>query len=470
MVTRVADAASNENIVRILLQTQARLKDRELQVASGKVAQTYTGLAQESERLVNLENQRDILDRFVRNNDTVELRLSLVAESLETIQGVVKDFRTNLSTYRSGVLDDQTAVEIVQKQAYDALKNIEAFLNNTNVDGTFLFSGSRGTTESVDLGLGVSLDEFQASNDGNLLAVATTRDAHLAEFSISKDTININKLFLDTSKFLIFRQDDDGDTTTAGDSTIEATSALFAGITEGTRINVTGTTSNNGVHTVKSVSSDGTKITIVNEMLTDETVGNGVFTLADATTLKSADTGFVTFNRTANTITAATANAFANVKVGQVITVAGTAENNNTYTVTANSGTPLTATVLGNQANAGGSGVVGSGRASATGLPIGLSGFFFNPQAFTTPAPGALGNAARNTIPGPRRLALNLSLGRSFRLDDARRSVEFRVEANNVTNTVSFTRLGTTVNSSNYGLASGAAAMRRITANLRFRF
>ena len=280
MVTRVADAASNTNIVTILLQTQARLKDLELQVASGKASQNYTGIAQESERLVNLENQRDILERFVQNNTHVELRLNLVAASIDSIQGEIKDFRTNLSTYRSGNLPDKDAVETVQKQAYNALKNIEAFLNNTNVDGTHLFSGSRATTASVDLGLGVSLDEFQANNDGDLQAVATTRDAHLAEFSITKDTININKNFIDTSKYLIFRQDDDGVTTTAGDSTIEATSALFTGIKAGSRINLTGTTSNNGIHTVKSVSTDGTKITIVNKMLTDEATSGGVFTLA----------------------------------------------------------------------------------------------------------------------------------------------------------------------------------------------
>jgi hypothetical protein len=342
MVTRVADAASNENIVSLLLQTQANLKERELQVSSGKASQDYTGVAQDSERLVNLENQRDIMERFTKNNETIELRLNLVADSLDTIQGEIKDFRNYVSTYRSGVLTDQAAVETVQKHAYDALKNIEAFLNNTNVDSSFLFSGSRSTSQPVDLELGVSLDAFQAANDGNLLAVATTRDAHLAEFSISSDTININKNFIDTSKYLIFRQDDDGDTTTAGDSTIEATSAMFTGITAGTRINVTGTTSNNGVHTVESVSSDGTKITIVNEMLTDETVGSGVFTLADATTLQAAETGSVTYNRAANTITAGTANAFANVIVGEVITVAGTAQNNGTYTVTANSGTALT--------------------------------------------------------------------------------------------------------------------------------
>ncbi len=89
MVTRVADAASNENIVNLLLQTQARLKDREVQVASGKVAQNYTGVAVQSERLVNLENQRDILERFAQNNENVELRLNLVANTLDTIQGLI---------------------------------------------------------------------------------------------------------------------------------------------------------------------------------------------------------------------------------------------------------------------------------------------------------------------------------------------------------------------------------------------
>jgi len=342
MVTRVADAASNTHIVAKLLQTQANLKDRELQVATGKVSQNYTGIAKNSERLINLENHRDILKRFVQNNTHVELRLSLITESLNATQKEIKEFRTNLSTFRSGGQTDRSTVDAIQMKAFSALQNIEAFLNNTNVDGTHLFSGSRATTESVDLGLGASLDEFQAANDGDFLAVAQTRDAHLAEFSITKDTININKSFIDTSKYLIFRQDDDGLTTTAGESTIEATSALFAGIKAGTRINITGTTSNNGNQAVKSVSADGTKITVVNKMLTNETAGSSVFTMTDKTTLQFVDTGSITFNRAANTITAATANAFANVTAGETITVAGTAENNATYTVTANSGTALT--------------------------------------------------------------------------------------------------------------------------------
>ena len=137
--------------------------------------------------------------------------------------------------------------------------------------------------------------------------------------------------------------------------------------------------------------------------------------------------------------------------------------------ITASSGTPLTARVLGNASDAAGTGAVGSGRADATGLPLYAGAGFFNLAAFALPPSGRYGNAARNIIDGPTRLAANLSVARSFRIDD-RRMVELRVESRNVTNHVSYTGLGTVVNASDYGLATGAAPMRGISANLRVRF
>lgn len=138
--------------------------------------------------------------------------------------------------------------------------------------------------------------------------------------------------------------------------------------------------------------------------------------------------------------------------------------------VTAHSGSVFTATVLGNRADTGGTGVVGSGRAEATGLPIDAGSGFFNPLAFTLPPPGLFGDAARNTITGPWLLSTNMAFGRTLRFKDNRRSIDFRVESNNLFNMVSFTRLATTVNASNYGLATAAAGMRTMQANIRFRF
>ncbi len=138
--------------------------------------------------------------------------------------------------------------------------------------------------------------------------------------------------------------------------------------------------------------------------------------------------------------------------------------------LTASSGTPLTARVLGNLADTGGTGALGSGRADATGAPVQDGGRFFNLAAFRLPPAGRFGNAGRNTIPGPVQLALNASLARSIRLGEHRRRLEIRLDGSNVTNHVSFTRLGTVVNASDYGLPTATAPMRALNAGLRFNF
>ena len=138
--------------------------------------------------------------------------------------------------------------------------------------------------------------------------------------------------------------------------------------------------------------------------------------------------------------------------------------------VTFTSGLPLTATILGNQADILGNGEVGSSRAEATGLPIEAPGYpYFNPLAFTTPPPGVLGDAGRNTIPGPDQWVLNLSLARSIDLGERRR-LEFRIDTRNFTNSVFYTNYGTVVNALNYGLPTAATAMRTMTMTMRFRF
>jgi len=138
--------------------------------------------------------------------------------------------------------------------------------------------------------------------------------------------------------------------------------------------------------------------------------------------------------------------------------------------LTASSGTPLTARVLGNQADAAGTGATGSGRADATGLPLyDGAGRFFNLAAFAVPLSGTFGNSSRNVIDGPNRLNMNLSIGRTFRLKE-RKALEFRMESNNFINHANFTNIGTVVNALQYGLPTATAQMRTMQGTLRFRF
>jgi hypothetical protein len=142
--------------------------------------------------------------------------------------------------------------------------------------------------------------------------------------------------------------------------------------------------------------------------------------------------------------------------------------------VTFSSGLPLTAELLGNQADITGTGAVGSSRAWATGLPVEIGGSpFFNTPAFTNidpdPADPYFNKAGRNTIPGPDQWALNLSLARVIDFGERRR-LEFRLDTTNITNSVFYTSYGTVVNATNYGLATAAAPMRTLTFTTRFRF
>ena len=138
--------------------------------------------------------------------------------------------------------------------------------------------------------------------------------------------------------------------------------------------------------------------------------------------------------------------------------------------LSASSGSPFTARVLGNQSNSGGTGSVGSGRADSTGLPIDNGSGYFNPLAFVVPQPGFFGDAGRNTIIGPSTLTMNFSLSRSFRIGDDRRRFEFRIDSTNSLNSVNITGIGTVLNANNYGLGTSAAGMRTVSMTLRFRF
>jgi hypothetical protein len=137
--------------------------------------------------------------------------------------------------------------------------------------------------------------------------------------------------------------------------------------------------------------------------------------------------------------------------------------------LTAHSGNPFTATVGGNLSQVSGTAVASTVRANATGLPISATGELFNTAAFAAPAAGEWGNAGRNTIPGPTVFSLNSGLSRVFRFGE-RHSLDFQVQGQNVLNHVTITNWGTVLESSTYGLATSAAAMRKITMSLRFRF
>jgi hypothetical protein len=93
---------------------------------------------------------------------------------------------------------------------------------------------------------------------------------------------------------------------------------------------------------------------------------------------------------------------------------------------------------------------------------------WFNPAAFTAPA-GAYGTASRYSIEGPGTVSADASISRTVSFVE-NRSLEVRMTAANVFNTVQYTSINTVENSQNFGQVSGTAGQRTLSFIARYRF
>ena len=99
---------------------------------------------------------------------------------------------------------------------------------------------------------------------------------------------------------------------------------------------------------------------------------------------------------------------------------------------------------------------------SVTNAPAGRH---LNPAAFIDPLPGQWGDAGRDSITGPSQFSLGGSMGRNFSTH-----LDFRFDATNILNTVTYTGWNTTINNTQFGLPLNANGMRTMQATLRWRF
>ena len=140
--------------------------------------------------------------------------------------------------------------------------------------------------------------------------------------------------------------------------------------------------------------------------------------------------------------------------------------------VTLQSGTPLTARVLGASTDLL-RGVNGSLRADYNGAPIQVSNptidEFFNVSAFSAPGQGMFGSSLRNMIVGPGGRQLNATFQRDVRLGN-NRAMTLQVNAVNLLNTVQWAGVDTNVNSPTFGQVTSVRPMRTITLTARFRY
>lgn len=261
MSDRIANLATSNLLVSYLNKSQRSLNNLQYQVTTQNVSADYKGISKSSQYLLSLEAARDNITGYMKHNETMSLRLDIVQSTLEGMLTGVTDLKSQLSSYKSSTSKSQLSTDNIQQLAFNAMLSMQAYIN-TSVGGRFVFSGGRVDTVPMDLGL-TNLADFQAKFNGASVTYPTTRAASTENFTLDRDSSG-------QTNWLTFLQDGDGNTATAGVSTITASTAQFSNVTVGSTINVTGTGSNDGTYTVNAVTNGGTTIEIGTRMLTDE--------------------------------------------------------------------------------------------------------------------------------------------------------------------------------------------------------
>ena len=155
-------------------QGQLRLQEKQVQLATEKKTTDYTGLAKSSERLINIETTREILDNYIKTNALMDMRLDVTSTVINGIDSALDNFRKDLLSFQSTSQTGSVEVRDVQESAFTTIQTIESLLN-TDINGEFLFSGGRVSTQPVDLGL-TTLAALQTKYDGANVVYPTFRD------------------------------------------------------------------------------------------------------------------------------------------------------------------------------------------------------------------------------------------------------------------------------------------------------
>ena len=173
-MSRISTLSANNQLVKYMQQGQLRLQEKQVQLATEKKTTDYIGIAKSSERLINIETTREILDNYIKTNALMDMRLDVTSTVIDGIDSALDNFRKDLLSFQSTSQTGSVEVRDVQESAFTTIQTIESLLN-TDINGEFLFSGGRVSTQPVDLGL-TNLAALQTKYDGANIVYPTFRD------------------------------------------------------------------------------------------------------------------------------------------------------------------------------------------------------------------------------------------------------------------------------------------------------
>lgn len=144
---RVANYAQHQLTMSYAMRTQGNLAERQIQIASGKVAQQYSNISTDSNQLVNVERAVARTQQFSRNIDQALTRLSIMESAVATLASRATEVLSIISSAMSG----QNISDVpLQEFAATFLAEAQSLLNTQHED-RYLFAGSQTDNPAVDI-------------------------------------------------------------------------------------------------------------------------------------------------------------------------------------------------------------------------------------------------------------------------------------------------------------------------------
>ncbi|WP_404425320.1 hypothetical protein [Thalassospira australica] len=247
MVTRVATYTSHTLLSNLALKNASKVADLNTQASSGYKSREYSGIAESTQRLLNLEAEYTRTEQYLRNTTQAKLRLQSMETAVDEMTSIAVKMKSLLIQALSAEQSDDVNLD---NEASQAMQQIAGLLN-TNLDGRFLFAGGRSDQPAVDIEKIYPADNY-ASGDTAISATDT-----LASLGVTDGTIEI------------VSSDSDGNTVTTNINYAPVATTTIGDLVDA----INGNTANGATSSIRPISSGGSP------RLNIENVGNGSITL-----------------------------------------------------------------------------------------------------------------------------------------------------------------------------------------------
>lgn len=189
-MTRVGTFAQSQVLTSELLRLNQQQFRTQQQIATGKVAQTFQEIPQDTTALLSAKGVEAKLTLYSRTSEEVKNRLELQDIQLTALAGFADDLRQSMT---SAVATDSG---IVTMEELDNVFRGAVNILNSQLDGKFLYGGTRTDTRPVTsdsletLRLAASADDLFVNN--SLKASAQIDDHASVEYGVLADELGGN--------------------------------------------------------------------------------------------------------------------------------------------------------------------------------------------------------------------------------------------------------------------------------------